>query len=48
MEPWALVIVAMGCIFFSYSTWAAFRRPTWPPPGANLRGHAQLDEFGFD
>jgi hypothetical protein len=49
-EPWLLVVLAMGLIFFGYTTFSAFRRPQaerLPVPGEPA-GHEQLDALGFD
>lgn len=44
-DPWALVIFAMGLIFFGYTAYAAFQnRSTDNEPA----GHEQLDALGFD
>ena len=49
-DPWVLVVLAMGLIFFGYTTTAAFRRPPGEPPAeyGEPTGHEQLDAFGFD
>jgi hypothetical protein len=49
-DPWVLVVLAMGLIFFGYTTTAAFRRPPGEPPaeGGEPMGHDQLDALGFD
>ncbi len=45
LEPWVLVITALGFMFFGHAIMTAFRRsPTW----AKLTGHAQLDAMGFE
>ena len=48
-EPWMLVLIATGLIFFGYTLVAAVRRPA-PGPGSEQRmqGHALLDALGFD
>ncbi len=47
-EPWILVALITGCIFFGYTTVVAFRRPAHHPRPGEPRGHAQLDALGFD
>lgn len=48
-EPWILVGLATGMIFFGYTTVAAFRRPsTHRALEGQVNGHAQLDALGFD
>lgn len=51
-EPWSIVVLAMGLIFFGYTTVTAFRRPMGAGrhrrPAAEPAGHEQLDALGFD
>ena len=47
-EPWVLVALATGAIFFGYTTVAAYRRPAHRPEIGQPRGHDLLDELGFD
>jgi hypothetical protein len=48
-EPWVLVGLATGMIFFGYTTVAAFRRPSsHRAKEGRVNGHAQLDALGFD
>lgn len=48
-EPWILVGLATGLIFFGYTTLTAFRRPGFHRAGpGEVSGHDQLDALGFD
>ena len=52
-EPWSLVVLAMGLIFFGYTAVSAFREPSPQRDGLRGRtgesaGHEQLDALGFD
>lgn len=48
-EPWILVGLATGLIFFGYTVVVAFRRPSAHRAGpGEAAGHAQLDALGFD
>lgn len=47
-DPWVLVALATGLIFFGYTTVAAFRRPAHRAAPGEPAGHAQLDALGFD
>lgn len=47
-EPWVLVALATGFIFFGYTAVAAFRRPAHLAGPGESQGHAQLDALGFD
>ncbi len=47
-DPWVLVTLATGLIFFGYTAVAAFRRPTDEATTGEPSGHAQLDALGFD
>jgi hypothetical protein len=48
-EPWVLVGLATGLIFFGYTAVAAFRRPgAHQAAEGEVSGHTQLDALGFD
>lgn len=48
-EPWLLVLIATGLIFFGYTLVAAVRHPAGGPGREErMQGHALLDALGFD
>lgn len=49
-EPWILVLIATGLIFFGYTLVAAVRDPAGGPgpEERSTQGHALLDALGFD
>jgi len=47
-DPWVLVTLATGLIFFGYTAVAAFRRQDEESRSGEPSGHAQLDALGFD
>ncbi len=47
-EPWTLVALATGLMFFGYTIVVAFRRPRHRPEPGEAAGHAQLDALGFE
>ncbi len=47
-DPWVLVALATGLIFFGYTAVVAFRRPADERGPGEPSGHAQLDALGFD
>lgn len=47
-DPWVLVALATGLIFFGYTTFTAFRRPAHEAGPGESKGHDQLDALGFE
>ncbi|MEM9561807.1 MAG: hypothetical protein AAGA93_04275, partial [Actinomycetota bacterium] len=47
-EPWTLVALATGLMFFGYTVVVAYRRPRHRAEQGETAGHAQLDALGFD